>query len=403
MRTNRILTMVGSAVVLVASGSAYDALAGIHAGGAPGTSKGTVSQFSSIYVNGVRYNTDQTVFIIDGELGYESDLQVGQVVTVYGWIDDGGTTGIADLVIYEDAVEGPVTGIDATVNQFTVLGQTVIVDDDTSYSVREGVDSLSDLRDDDIVEVSGHVSADGVVIATHVASATAEDGFDVTGTVSNVSNDSYRLTIGGLDVDFSAANVYGLPGGTPAVGQKIEVSGSYTSGDFVATRISIASQAISAIAGDAVEIEGLVTSYDSPFNFEVDGVPVSIGWGTDFEGGWLFHIGPNARIEVEGVLANDGRLVADTVKFERTGSDRIEGLVESVAGDRIVVGGVTIRVSSETEYQDDSAADEHRFGVDDLRTGDYIRVRSYSDDGETIATRLERRDESDDDDDDGDD
>jgi len=403
MSTNRILAVVGSAVVLVASGSNYDALAGIHAGGAPATSKGTVSQFGSIYVNGVRYDTNQTVFLIDGELGYESNLQVGQVVTVFGSIDAGGTTGTADLVIYEDAVEGPVTGIDPLLDRFTVLGQTIIVTDDTSYSFRESADSLSDLRDDDIVEVSGHVNADGVVVATHIGSATADDGFDVTGTVISVSNESYSLTIGGLEVDFSAANIYGLPSGIPDVGQQIEVTGSYSSGEFVAATISNAPRAISAFPGDEVEIEGLVTNYVAPWNFEVDGVPVSIGWGTQFEGGWLFHIVPNAKLEVEGYFASDGRLVADAVEFERTGSNRIEGQVENVFGDEVVVGGVTVRVDTETEYEDNGDADEHRFGIDDLRTGDYIRVRYYNDDFETIATRLERQGGSDDNDDDRDD
>lgn len=399
MRTNRRLTMVGSAVVLVASGSIHDALAGIHAGGAPAKSKGTVTQFGSIYVNGVRYDTDQAVFLIDGKLGYETDLQVGQVVTVFGSIDAGGTTGIADLVIYEDAVEGPVTGVDPLLNQLTVLGQTVMVSDDTSYSIREDVDSLSDLRDGDMVEVSGHVNAEGVIVATHIGSATVDDDFEVTGTVLSVSSDSYRLTIGGLSVDFSAANVYGLPCGTPEVGQQIEVTGSYASGEFIAASISNATRAIAAIAGDEVEIEGLVTNYAAPWDFEVDGMPVSIGWGTQFEGGWLFHIAPNARLEVEGYVAGDGRLIADTVQFERTGSDRIEGQVESILGDRVVIGGVTIRVGTETEYEDSSDADEHRFGFDNLRTGDHIRVSSYSDDGEIIATRLERRERPDDGDD----
>ena len=67
-------------------------------------------------------------------------------------------------------------------------------------------------------------------------------------------------------------------------------------------------------------------------------------------------------------------------------------------GNEVVVGGVSIRVIADTEYEDESDADEHRFGIDNLRTGDYVRIRSYNDDGETIATRVERRDSSDDDD-----
>ena len=100
------MTMVGTAVVLAVGGSNITALAGIDAGGAPVTSRGSVTQCSSIYVNGVRYDTDQAVFVIDGELGQESNLHAGQVVTVFGSVDPDGTNGTAHLVVFENTVKG---------------------------------------------------------------------------------------------------------------------------------------------------------------------------------------------------------------------------------------------------------------------------------------------------------
>ena len=395
-----MLAMVGSAIVLAASGSNHDALAGINAGGAPVSSQGTLTQFSSIYVNGVKFETDHTVFLVDGELGSESDLRVGQVVTVFGSVDDNGTTGTAHLVIYENAVRGPVSDVRPADNRLTVLGQTIEVSADTSYSVGAGFDSIDDLANGDIVEVSGHVNADGIVVATHISDG-ANRGFDMTGVVTSVAEGSYRLTVGDVEVDFGGAGVDGFWGGNPQVGDRVEVTGSHVNaaGELLATWISNAPQALSGIAGDDAEVEGLITRYASPWSFDVNGVPVSIRWSTQFAGGWLFDLGPNVKVEVEGYFDGTGRVVADSIEFESASSGSVAGLVEGVYGDIVIVNGSAVRVTSETEFQDESDADEHRFGVDNLRTGDYVRIRSHDDGSEAIATRLERHDDDSDSDD----
>ena len=390
MITKRALTVVGTAIVLIASGGIHSALAGINGGGKPDTSKGKINRFGSIFVNGVRYSTDNALFLVDGEIGLESDLDVGQVVTVIGNTDADGKSGTAYLVIFENAVEGPVAAING--NELEVLGQRISVDGDTAFALDSDGSSLADLRTGDIVEISGHARSDGSIVATHVRTAQSYGEYDLTGIVAGVEAHSLRLTIGGLDVDFSAANLYGFDGGMPGVGERVRVFGSAVNGhgEFVATQIQNAPQPISTAAGDAAEIEGLVTRYASPWDFDVDGVRIAINWSTQFDGGWVFHVGPDTKLEVSGQFDSDGRLVADHIEFERASTTEIAGLVTDVRGDFVNVEGSWIRVDYETGFEDESQARERRFNTDSLRTGDFIRVRYYAEDGAAVATRLER-------------
>ena len=158
------------------------------------------------------------------------------------------------------------------------------------------------------------------------------------------------------------------------------------------------------LPGESADVEGHITEYGAPWDFSVDGMPIKLRWGTRFEGGWLFNFRPNAKVEIEGRFDSSGHLVADLVDFETGSTRQIAGLVGSVSGDTAIVDGVVIRVNAETEYQDNSDANEHRFGIDDLRTGDRVSVRGYGDGADLIATRLERDDDGrgDDNDDDSD-
>lgn len=392
----RILTVVGIAIVWGAIGSNEYAQAGIDGGGAPKTSKGAITQFGSVYVNGVRYDTDSALFLIDGQLGSEADLEVGQVVTVIGSAGADGASGTAYFVIYDDIVSGPVTEVARQDGRMTVLGQTVIVDDDTWFSI-PGVHSLDDLGVLDTVEISGYARADGTVLATHVAAA-QNGGFDVSGVVTSVDDAQHRLSIGGLDIDFGAANLVGFPMGYPAIGDRVEVRGSHLSGSgaFVAYRIDHAAPPVAAVPGEDVALEGLITRYAAPWDFDVDGTRVSINWGTTFENGWLFDLGDNVKLEIEGSLGSDGRLHAHRIEFESGSTAALSGYISGLGADTITVAGETIRVSPETEYEDASDDDAHRFGLDDLRSSDHIHVRYYVDNGESVATRVVRRDGDDD-------
>ncbi len=129
---------------------------------------GTVTGFGSIIVNGVEYDTSAATFTIDGNPGFQDDLAVGDIVVVKGMIDDDSTIELAESVEFDDNVEGPIaTGsIDTATGSFLVLGQLVIADSFTSFDDSISPASLDGLADDDIVEISGHVKADGSIHAT---------------------------------------------------------------------------------------------------------------------------------------------------------------------------------------------------------------------------------------------
>ncbi len=404
MKSTKSLTLTGVAFALAAGGVSKVAIAGIDAGGAPApkksVSKGKVKKFGSIFVNGVRFDTDQALFIIDGAFGIESDLTVGQVVTVVGSVDEGGTTGTAWLVTYDDVVDGPISNIDAALNRMTVLGQTVIANNDTSYSTASGARSIGDLAVSESVEVSGYVDADGNIVATHITSSEPGDAFDLTGAVDDVDADGSTLTINGLVVDYSNAWLMDLPTGVPQAGQRLEIvgSGMTESGHFVATEVRSYFDGVAANDDAQGEIEGLVTGRTSFLNFELDGVPVRIDWNTSFVNGWLFGVSLNRHLEVEGTFGADGVLLAETIEFESESDAVHSGYVEAVDGDMVWIGGIPIRATIDTEFEDDSDADEHRFNVGSIRTGDYVAIWAYEAYGEVVATRIERDDDEDDDD-----
>ncbi len=403
MNAKKSLTLTGVALA-IASGGSQLAIAGIDRGGKPGGASGAVTAFGSIYVNGVRYNTDNATFIIDGVIGAESDLAVGQIVSVLGSIDDGGETGIADFVMYDDAVEGPVSDIDMAANRMTVLGQTVIVDADTAFALDSGADSLASLSADDIVEVSGYTDADGNVHATYVGESNGANGFDLTGTVTSVSTGGLTFAVNGLHVDYSSANLYDLPGGTPQAGQRVEILGtpSPATGQFVAEHVWTAYETLGADTGLG-EVEGLITGWQGFGVFEIDGVAVRVSWDTDYVNGWIFDLSLNRKVEVEGEFDEDGVLDADSIEFERGAELNHAGHVDAVDEDVVYINGLGVRVTPETAYEDDSDEDERRFGVGNLRAGDLVEIRGYVSDDGVVATRLERDDDDNSDPDEDDD
>ena len=183
--------------------------------------------------------------------------------------------------------------------------------------------------------------------------------------------------------------------GQPANGDLVEVKGTVGGADvLLATRVEKRSSSLSGSTGDAADLEGLVTRFVSVADFDVAGQRVTTTASTRYEGGTAANLALDANVEVEGGFDATGRVVATKVEFRRESDAELVGLVESVnaAGGTLVVVGTTIRTTSLTRFEDQSAADLERFGLADLRVGDYVEVRAYRDAGGLVATLLERDD-----------
>ena len=398
MNSKHLLSLAACAALAGCGGSSSSTPSATTPGPAtssePVIAQGTLSGFGSVIVNGVRYDTSGAVFTIDDDVGSESDLAVGQVITVKGSINSDGATGTASSVTFDDLVEGPIEFIDATTNTMVVLGQLVLIDDGTSFEDDIQPGSLEGLAVGNIVEVSGYLDADGNILATHVELEDVFDEYEVTGFARTVDNGSFTLEIGRLVVDYSSATLDDFPTPEPLNGQLVEAEGVSLgpSGELIAMSLEFEGNDMDADDGDEAEIEGLITRFGSATDFDVNGTPVTTTAATTYENGSSADLALNLRVEVEGEFDANGVLVADKVEFEQDGVLRIEAPLEAIEGQQLTVLGIAVTVTMETEFEDNSVIDDSRFDLSDLRVGDYLEIRGY-DDGGFIATRIERDDD----------
>lgn len=387
------------AALVVACGGGGGVLAGIDRLGA---SSGTITGFGSVIVNGVEYETGSgTTFLVDGLPASESDLQVGQVVTV-NWISsDNGITFRAEDVSYKGTVRGPIASINNAAGSFLVLGQSVLVDSGTSFDSGIVPKDLSGLAIADTVEVSGLIDANGAIRASRVERKSGIVVLKVRGTVS--ARTATTFAINSQVVNYAGAMLDGFPGGQIANGDFVEVKGSSVNGSnqLVATEVELEDEGLpGGLEGDEAEIEGFVTAFVSSSSFSVSGVPVATRAGTVVTGG---SVAPNVKVEVEGVFNASGVLIADEIEV-KTGSSgsavnaRLTSVVDSVnaSANQLVVLGVTVSVNASTRLEDQSNAGVRPFSLANLSAGDFVEVRGVAQpNGSVLATSLERVDTED--------
>jgi len=388
------------AAVLVAScgGGGGGGFAGIDR---LGVTTGTITGFGSIIVNGVEYETSGTSFLIDDTSGTIGNLQVGQVVTLRWSSTDDGVTRRADEVVYDDAVEGPITAasIDTVAGTFVVLGQTVAVDPDTSFA--SPLFDIGSLADGDFVEVSGFLDATGVVRATRVERKPAGGEIEIRGLVTGLTATTFAI---GTQVVNIATATIDAPGGVLANGDFVEAKGTFVngSGQLVATRVELEDEDDSVgESGEDAEVEGYVTSFTSANAFSVAGIPVQSSVAAT---GGTVALG--AKVRVKGEFNAGGAIIASEVRV-RTGSSgssstvRIAANVDAVTpgSNQLVVLGVTVTVNADTRLEDQSDEDVRDFSLTDLRSGangDFVEIRGVPQGGNTLLATLLQRQEPDD-------
>lgn len=364
-----------------------------------GIAIGPISNFGSIIVNGVRYETNAATFMVNDVAATQADLSVGQVVTVVGTIDSNGTSGSANTVTFDDVVKGPVESIDLAASQLVVLGQTVRVSPETSFDDSFIPASLDGVSVAQIVEVSGQFDANGDIVATRIEPKPAGTQFEVHGNVSALDAGNMLFNLSNLVVDFSTATLDNFPSGQISDGDFVEAKGTTlgANGELIATQVELESALPNANDGDRLEIEGFITRFASAQDFDVAGVPVTTDSNTVFEGGTSADLGLNIKVEAEGNLDAAGTLAATRIDIRRAKAVRATANVDSVdaANDSLVVLGITVSVDALTRLEDKSSADVDPMSISDINAGDYIEVRGDefpAGSGNILATILERED-----------
>lgn len=377
------------------------------------TGSGLVSKFgpnfSSITVGGQEFDTTgaNLSVTVDGQPSTIRELRVGNRVDVRGSSNGDNTSASATSITQRDDLKGPISAgsIDLTNQIFVVLGQTVQVSGSTLFDDSISPASLEGLSDGDVVEVSGLSDADGVIVATRVELQNNGSLFEVYGVVSALDSAAATFRINDLTVDYSGAALRDLPGGMLANGLLVEVKGMTidANGVFIATEVDGENEGFDGDNGDLAEIEGYITRFASPADFDIAGRPVSTTAQTVYERGSEADLALNVRLEAEGDLDANGVLVARKIEF-KVGDDQadveISARVDSVdaAQNRIVVLGITVNIVPNTRMEDDSDAELESFNIGDLNPGDYVEMRGFEDpigSRNVTAVRLEREDADD--------
>ena len=293
--------------------------AGIDGSGAPINQPPTTHAYGmttalGIWVNGVRYDTSNASIEIDGVVGKETEIRIGDVVKVEATPDPRNSALLRAVnVTVDDVVEGPIARVDAGSSTLVVLGQTVRVAPDTVFDEAMPDPSLSGLAVGAIFEVAGFRTSKGDVIATRIEPKAAGFPFETTGVVSNVDPAAHRFAIGALTVDTSSLDELHPPVELRN-GEIVEVRGIeiLTDGALVARSVW-RSTVVDGKAGDRVDMEGYVTAFDasSPQTFDVAGVRTHTTTSTVVED---VDLTLDAKVAVNGSLDAAGAVIARNLR-----------------------------------------------------------------------------------------
>jgi hypothetical protein len=362
--------------------------------GAPVFSRGVITGFGSVYVNGRRFQTDDTRFEIDDDSSNESELRIGMVVTVLGTHDSDGDH--ADRIIYDNELKGPVTDIqidpdDVSIKTLTILGQMVVVNAATTID-DDGNLSFGSVAIGDVLEVSGYNNGTQL-IATHIELQDDDDEIEIKGIIENLMANSFEIN--GFAISYDSSTDIDDDIATLADGQYVEVEGQLDLAGTTLIAEEIESEDDDYMDNDDdVEIEGAISDFDETDNsFRLYGLLVDASTASVFPLSLVLVNG--LVVEVEGHIVNKV-LVAEEIKQKgnKTKISAELSAVDSTVGSTSVSfsfngSDVLVNVSSQTELEDETGNPVNL--LSDFSAGDFVELEAFADPTGVInATEIER-------------
>jgi Domain of unknown function (DUF5666) len=264
---------------------------------------------SGIVVDGVEYDIGKAQIHVNGHSARATQLAVGQIVTVQGYLK-GAATGTADKVTYTSDVVGPITQVNVTAGNFAVLGQTVVVDANTVFGDGIQPAGIAALRPGTGVQVSAFVEASGELLASRIDLQTAGAPLQVKGMVEALDTGARMFQLNALNIDYGQATVTGkLADGSVAT---IWADEYPAAGILHATRVQVSS-GLGGAAGERCDLEGLITSMAANGSIYIGDQQVVIDASTHLV---LYGqtLQPDLSVLVQGTFDASGTLVAKSVK-----------------------------------------------------------------------------------------
>jgi hypothetical protein len=279
---------------------------------------GAITAFGSIFVNGVEYSLTGSNIQLDGRTSTQSDLKLGQVVTVIASPSaSGSTVRAAKSVAAQITVAGRISALDLASNRITILGQRIEVDAATQIVGKISGQPLGGLTVGSDVEVSGFANSAAVLSARSIQPRRTVTPLRVTGRVSNLDSTNRRLQINGQTVNYTGATLTGFSG-QALDSATVQVSATTISatGELLATDVAYVDLRVPGTVGDTADLQGWVTRYVSDTDFDVDGHPMTTTSATVTKGvffGDLSVLRLDVFVHITGKVISNGVVEASEV------------------------------------------------------------------------------------------
>ncbi len=382
--------LLSSTLLLGACDPGSDSMAGIEGTGGPATASGSVTSFGSIYVNGIHIDIGDADIRVNGALAGENDVRLGMVVDVEAEQAEDDSW-VAREVRHVRTLRGVVSDVLEVTDVrlvLQILGQTLVVYDDALF---DGVDFES-LDAGTAIDVSGFIDAEGRVVASRVASASADAGPELRGRIQSVDTAQSQFALGELTVDYRNALFDDGERDQLEPGVTVRVrgdAGALQSGVLTAGRVSF--EASSSTSGDIpVSREGMIRDFQSAKQFSLAGLEVDAS-GARITGGKASELGRGVRVTVSGERAG-GVLQATEVRLVLPGIERIRAQVDSVDPEsgELEVLGTRYQSSGWTAFEDRRDNGNRFINLRDINVGETVEVHARRTGQRLIATRIKR-------------
>ncbi len=399
MKIHYLAICIGSALLISACGGSSsgnaDATPAPPVSDTPVTSNfaitGVITGFGSIYIDGNRFETDNSSVSVNGESSSIDHLKVGMNIKLSYQQDSSGNTSATSVEYGRDA-EGIVDAIDRDAQTITIAGLVVRYNDQTHF-IGTTVTSLSV---GDRIEISGYSQQDGTIIASYIEldNQSGDDQTYLSGVVSSLNTDLQTFSIGGSVIDYGSAEVDTVL----SDGITVKVEGVIVNGVIVASEVGSDRYDYSDQEYDAIEVEGLVTSFDVTTGIlGLYGEQYTITSSTVFEDGSADTLAAGDYVELKIDLSSGAAVVTriEVKSAKIADSDgKLKGNISEInqSNNTITVNGVVFTLSETTRYEDEH---DQYFHFSSLQVSDYVEIVYFLQGSDYIVQRIEREREED--------
>lgn len=344
-----------------------------------GSSVGPISGFGSVFVNGVRFETDGNVVSNDG-IGFEAQLDKGMILRIDGeWRTDG--QGTASAVEYDDTFRGVISSVssleqarDGSIRRgaITMFGQSISFDRRTVFSVPGGFVDESSLKDR-LVRISAWRTSEGYRASyVGVIDVLPNQTLELEGLAGSHDEAEGSFRIGTQRVIYLSDEVFrdGLTADDlNNASRSVEVEGLLYGDTITAETIRPAdSRRFLGTEDEDIELTGPVEGYTpSETEFLLNGVTIVITDDTEFDDISRNRLQDGLLVKVEGEFRG-GVVIAEEIElFEGDSEVQARVLGEGLRPNSWNIGGVTVVLTNSTliEYDD---------GLSAISTGVYAEV-----------------------------